>query len=65
LYLSSGLVIPAPWLFLLWAVWIVGLILAWRTFRSRPALVLVLPVAAVAFWYLYLVAGEQLLGWTP
>ena len=64
-YLSSGLVVPAPWIFLLWALWIVGLVFAWRTFRSRPALLLLFPVAAVAFWFLYLTAGEQLFGWTP
>ena len=63
-YLSSGLVVPAPWLVLLWALWLAGLFLAWRAFQSRPAMVLLFPVAAVAFWFLYITAGEQLLGWT-
>ena len=63
-YLASGLMVPGPWLFILWAVWIVGLVLAWQTFLRRPAMVLLFPPAAVAFWFLYLTAGEQLLGWT-
>jgi hypothetical protein len=63
-YLASGLMVPAPWLFVLWAIWLVGLFLAWRTFQRRPPMVLLFPPAAVAFWFLYLTAGEQLLGWT-
>ena len=63
-YLASGLMVPGPWLFVLWAVWLVGLVLAWRTLQRRPAMVLLFPPAAVAFWFLYLTAGEQLLGWT-
>ena len=64
-YLTSGLVVPGPWVFILWGVWIVGLVLAWRTFQRRPAMVLLFAPAAVAFWFLYVTAGEQLLGWTP
>ena len=63
-YLSSGLVVPFPWLLLLWGLWLVGLFLAWRTLQSRPVMVLLFPVAAVALWFLYITAGEQLLGWT-
>ena len=63
-YLASGLMVPGPWLFILWAVWVVGLVLAWQTFQRRPAMVLLFAPAAVAFWFLYLTAGEQLLGWT-
>lgn len=63
-YLASGLMVPGPWLYVLWAVWIVGLALAWRTFQKRPAMVLLFAPAAVAFWFVYVTAGEQLLGWT-
>ena len=45
-YLASGLMVPGPWLFILWAIWVVGLVLAWRTFRRRPALVLIFPPTA-------------------
>jgi hypothetical protein len=64
-YLTSGLVVPGPWIYILWALWLVGLVLAWRTFRTRPAMVLLFAPAALAFWFLYVTAGEQLLGWTP
>ena len=63
-YLSSGLMVPGPWLFILWAVWVVGLAFAWRTFRRRPVMVLLFAPVAVAFWFLYVTVGEQLLGWT-
>lgn len=63
-YLVSGLVVPGPWLFILWAVWLVGLVLAWRTFRTRPVMVLLFAPAAVGFWFIYVTAGERFLGWT-
>jgi hypothetical protein len=63
-YLASGLVVPGPWLFILWAIWLVGAVMAWRTFQRRPVWVLAFAPAAVAFWFLYLTLGEQLLGWT-
>ncbi len=63
-YLSSGLVVPFPWLSLLWAVWLAGLIWALLVFRSRPPFVLLFAPAAFGFWLLFLTAGERLLGWT-
>jgi hypothetical protein len=63
-YLTSGLMVPGPWLYILWAIWLVGAALAWRTFQRRPAMVLVFAPAAVAFWFLFVSAGEQLLSWT-
>jgi len=63
-YLASGLMVPGPWLYILWATWVMGLILAWRVFRVRPAMTLAFAPAAVAFWFLYVNLGEQLLGWT-
>jgi hypothetical protein len=63
-YLASGLVAP------LWAI--IALLLSWaalfylgvRWRRTRPYLVLALPVAAMAWWFLVLTAGEAWLGWT-
>jgi hypothetical protein len=63
-YLSSGLMVPGPWLYILWALWVVGLILAWRTFQRRPVMVLLFAPAAVAFWLIFVTVGEQTLGWT-
>jgi hypothetical protein len=56
--------VPGPWLYILWVIWLVGAALAWRTFQRHPVRVLVFAPAAVAFWFLYVTAGEQLLGWT-
>ena len=63
-YLSSGLMVPGPWLFVLWGIWLIGTFLAWRTFQSRPVMVLLFAPAAVAFWFIFVTMGEQLLGWT-
>ena len=63
-YLTSGLMVPGPWLFIVWAVWLIGAVLAWRTFQRSPVWVLAFAPAAVAFWFVYVSLGEQLLGWT-
>lgn len=63
LYLGSGLVVPAPWVPAVWAVW-VALAAGAVAFRRRPAVVLALPVVAVALWLAILSAGSALFGWT-
>jgi hypothetical protein len=65
IYLTSGLVVPFPWLLVLWVVWVVGVYPLVKTFQTRRAWTPVIPVAAVAFWWVYLSVGEALLGWTP
>ena len=64
-YVVSGLVVPGPWVYILWAIWLVGAVFALQTFQRRPVWVLIFAPAAVAFWFLYVTVGEQLLGWTP
>ncbi len=63
-YLTSGLVVPGPWLFLLWVVWLVLAAvlvrLAVRASWWTPAV----PVVAAAVLVLTLVAGDTWLGWT-
>jgi hypothetical protein len=63
-YLSSGLVVPAVALIVLWAVWIAGivaLVWTWRTRRSWTPLV---AVGIAAFWWIYLTVGEAQFGWS-
>ncbi|HEX6967208.1 MAG TPA: hypothetical protein VF174_00040 [Micromonosporaceae bacterium] len=63
-YLASGLLAP------LWAV--IGLLAVWaallgvgiRLMRTRPLLVLLVPVAAFLIWVVVISAGERWLGWT-
>ena len=63
-YLASGLVAP------LWAVvallgcWVLFVYLGVRWRRTRPYLVLALPVVAMAWWFLVLSVGDAWLGWT-
>jgi len=63
LYLASGLVVPAPWLWGLWAVMVVliGLSIRWW---HRPVLVLALPFVGALFWVAYLQGLGSLLDWT-
>ncbi|HJQ77722.1 MAG TPA: hypothetical protein VJ948_10755 [Acidimicrobiia bacterium] len=64
LYLTSGLVVPFPWLMILWLVWLAGIYPLVRIFQRRRAWTPLLAVAALAFWWIYLALGESLLGWT-
>jgi hypothetical protein len=48
-YLASGLVVPGPWLFIMWAVMAALIFLAMRWWR-RPLLVLALPFVAGLLW---------------
>lgn len=64
LYLAAGLMVPGIGLLVLWACWIVGLVLVVKTARSRPALSLIGLPAAVAFWAGYVSAGSAIFGWT-
>jgi hypothetical protein len=63
-YVTSGLVVPAPWLFPLWGIWLVGLYLLIRVFRNRRAWTPLVAVGAAAVWWLYVTLGGLILDWT-
>jgi hypothetical protein len=63
-YVASGLLVPGPWLFLLWVVFLVLVSVGVRLFRRRSYLVLAVPVVAAVVWLGTLTAGEAWLGWT-
>lgn len=63
-YLASGLVVPYPWVFLLWAAWVGGLVVLVRVVRRAPIWTPAVAVGAVAFWVLVVQLGDWLLGWT-
>lgn len=64
LYLGSGLVMPYPWVYLMWAVWCGGLLPLGRTFRRRTPWTPVVAIAALAIWIAVVSLGDWLLGWT-
>jgi hypothetical protein len=63
LYLVSGLVVPGPWIFLLWVAMLALIILAIRWWR-RPILVLILPFAGALFWVVFVQGLGALFDWT-
>lgn len=63
LVFSSGLVMPLWAVVLLGAIWLVALVLSIRWFVRRPVVVLLLPLAVAAVWFVMVTVGERLLGW--
>ena len=64
LYLASPLVAPLAGVLFLFAGWALLLYAAIRLRTSRPWLVLLAPVASIAFWGGVLTFGDWVLGWT-
>jgi hypothetical protein len=64
-YAASGLLAPAWGYVVLYGVWlgllVYGLVL-FRTRRERA--VLLVPVLALAFWFVFMTFGDFVLGWT-
>ncbi len=63
-YLSSGLVVPGPWLIVLWGIWLVGIYPLVTVYRKRRAWTPLVAVASAVVWWLYVTIGEAVLGWT-
>ena len=64
IYLASGLVVPTPWLLLLWAIWVAGLYVLVTVFRGRRAWTPLVAVGAAVLWWLLLTIGETVFDWT-
>lgn len=64
LYLASPLVAPLAGVLFLFAGWCALLVAAARLRRRRPWLVVLTPVASIAFWAAVLTFGDWVLGWT-
>jgi len=64
LYLGSGLVMPYPWVFGMWALWAAGLVLVIRVLRASPARTPLVPLAAVGLWVIIVQLGSWLFDWT-
>lgn len=63
LFLASGLVVPQPWLTMLWAAGAAFLVYAIVN-RQRPWIVLATPVAAILVWIALVTLGGAVLNWT-
>jgi len=63
LFLASGLVVPQPWLTMLWAAGAAFLAYAIAN-RHRPRIVLATPVAAILLWIAVVTLGGAFLNWT-
>jgi hypothetical protein len=63
-YAASGLLVPGPYLFLMWAAYAVLLVVAVLLTRSRSYWVLAVPVVGGVLWWGVVSAGERWLDWT-
>jgi hypothetical protein len=63
-YAASGLLVPGPWLFLMWLLFLVLVGSALLLARRRSSWVLAVPVVGGAAWWAIVSAGERWLGWT-
>ena len=64
LYLGTGLVMPYPWVYGMWAIWVAGVFVLVRVVRQSPAWTATVPVAAVVIWVTLVELGSWLFGWT-
>jgi len=64
LYLMSGLMVPAPWVAVLWLLWAALFAVAVRVRGRRPVWTPLVALLSVVLWWAALSAGEMVLGWT-
>jgi hypothetical protein len=64
LYLASGLVMPYPWVFGMWALWIGGFVVVARVFSQSRVWTPAVAVVAVGLWVIIVQLGSWLFGWT-
>jgi hypothetical protein len=64
-YAASGLLAPGWAYVVLYGAWLALLVYGVVLFRSRrERAVLVVPVLALAFWFVFMTFGDFVLGWT-
>lgn len=63
LVFSSGLAMPIGAVVALAVIWAVAVVLALAWFTRRPLVVLALPFAVAAVWFVMVTIGAQLFGW--
>ena len=63
-YAASGLLVPGPYLFLMWAAYVVLLVVAVLLTRRRSYWVLAVPVVGAVLWWGVVSAGETWLDWS-
>lgn len=64
LYFGTGLVMPYPWVFGMWAIWAAGLVILVRVVKRSPAWTPAVPLAALVTWMTLVQLGSWLFGWT-
>lgn len=64
LYLGSGLVMPYPWVFGMWVLWLGWTAVLFVAVRSAAAWSPLVPLGALGAWVLIVQIGEWVFGWT-
>ena len=63
-YIASGLVMPYPWVFGMWALWGAGWFLVIRVFGQAPPWTPAVAVGALVLWIIIVQLGSWLFDWT-
>ena len=63
LYFGTGLVMPYPWTYGMWAIWVAGVLVLVRVVRRAPVWTVAVPVAALVIWVTVVQLGSWLFGW--
>jgi hypothetical protein len=63
-FVAAGLMAPLYGIIILDIGWSLLLLLAIRLWNRRPRLIILIPVAAFAYWLAIMSLGGALLGWT-
>ncbi|MGI9609672.1 MAG: hypothetical protein ACR2NL_05195, partial [Acidimicrobiia bacterium] len=64
LYVASGLVMPYPWVFGMWTLWLAGLAVLVPVVREAPVWTPAVAVAALVLWVIIVQLGSWLFDWT-
>jgi hypothetical protein len=64
LFIASGLVMPYPWVFGMWALWGTGWVLVVKAYQASPATTIIVPIGAAALWAVIVQLGSWLFDWT-
>jgi hypothetical protein len=64
LYFGSGLVMPYPWVYIMWLVWFLAFVVVLWAVTRRTLWIPLVPGLALVFWVVVVQLGAWLFGWS-